>query len=338
MILYTLSLTTTIYIAQGLYVLNPDMQVLHITSSKALASCILLAVSLNANLKYICYDSIDMGSIGALLFKTFQSSICIFISYNSVKHFSVSTASTASAMAPLITVVLAWLLLGEKIKAYTVVSIVIVFSSVLMIIFGVQGEEKENMQANTLAVIALCCMPFLLGGGQVAVRSMKKNHPLTITVFTNLVTFLVSVIAIMCFTNVDFKIFASLSLTSWGLILLAGVLQCVEHTTKFLAFRYQQASLLQKLSFLPTLWNLIIDSLVFHVDFSKIQSYGFAILFAFYFFELTSYYLTYNKSLVSQETATATDSDTMLADCKEKADLESVVGSLKESDYQKATH
>lgn len=300
MILYTLTLTSIIYVAKMLYELNPDMQVLHITSAKAFASCLILALGLNSNLKYICYDSIDMDSIGALAFKTFQSSICIFISYNSVKYFSVSTTGTSSAMAPLVTVVLAWLFLGEKISAYTVISILIVFSSVLMIIFGVQGQEKANMQANTLALVALCCMPLLLGGGQVAVRHMKKNHPLTITVFTNLVTFVVSIVAIMCFTNVDFKIFANLGLTSWLLILLAGILQCVEHTTKFLAFRYQQASLLQKLSFLPTLWNLVIDSLVFHKDFSQVQSYGFTILLSFYAFELTSYYFRYSQQTVRE--------------------------------------
>lgn len=46
---------------------------------------------------------------------------------------------------------------------------------------------------------------------------------------------------------------------SWILIILAGVFTIFENTAKFMAFRYEEAAKLQKLAFLPNVWNFTID-------------------------------------------------------------------------------
>ena len=196
-IIYTLKLTGILYITKGLYQLNPGIEVLQITALKAVISVLILLVCLNSNLKYVMYDRVDPDAKGALAFKTVQSTASIFISYNAMKYFTVSTVGVVCSLTPLVACVLAAIILKEKLTCWTVSSIFIVLSCVLMVIFGApEGEEAENKTANAIAVISLCAQPVLLAGGMIASRKMKKNHPMAQACYTNVLLGIVSVIGI----------------------------------------------------------------------------------------------------------------------------------------------
>lgn len=123
---------------------------------KALLSVCLLILVLNKNLKYVMYDCIDPESKWALAFKSSQTCISIFISYNAMKYFSVSTVGSVCSLTPLIACLLAACLLGERLTFWTITSVFIVLSCVMMIIFGAQGEEADAMNNNVFALVALC--------------------------------------------------------------------------------------------------------------------------------------------------------------------------------------
>ena len=154
--IYTLKMTAILYITKGLFELNPDIEVLQITTLKALISSLLLVIFLNRKLKNIMYDSIDPESKWALAFKSIQTCISIFISYNAMRYFSVSTTGVVCSLTPLIACIFAALLLKERLTLWTILSVLIVLSCVMMIIFGATGEEAEAMDSNKFAVIALC--------------------------------------------------------------------------------------------------------------------------------------------------------------------------------------
>lgn len=97
------------------------------------------------------------------------------------------------------------------------------------------------MKANLLALFLLGLQPILLAGGMIANRSMKKNHPFTLPIYTALVLFFASILGVL-FTGEDFNYIGSLSLGTWGLFFLAGLFTVFENTTKFLAFRYHEAA------------------------------------------------------------------------------------------------
>ena len=103
--------------------------------------------------------------------------------------------------------------------------------------------------------------PFLIAGGMIAARKMKKNHPMAVTCYSNLLLGVVSVIGIQSHDSISFEFFGSLSIWSWVLIGLAGLMTIFETTLKFLAFRYEEAAKLQKLAFMPNVWNFTIDGL-----------------------------------------------------------------------------
>ena len=52
--------------------------------------------------------------------------------------------------------------------------------------------------------------------------------------------------------------------------------------TKFLACRYHKASDLQKLAFLPNVWQFLIDIFIMKATFSGLELSGFVLLFVFY--------------------------------------------------------
>ena len=138
---YTLKMTAILYVTKALYELNPDIQVLHVTSLKAVISMLILMIVLNRKLKHIMYDTIDPESKWALAFKSVQTTLSIFITYNAMKYFSVSTTAVVCSLTPLIACILAAILLKERLTLWTIVSVLIVLSCVMMIIFGATGTE-----------------------------------------------------------------------------------------------------------------------------------------------------------------------------------------------------
>ena len=62
-------------------------------------------------------NSIDVESVPALIFKTLQGSIGVIFAYYAIRNFNVSTVGMVSSLAPLLVCLLAFIILGEKIKA-----------------------------------------------------------------------------------------------------------------------------------------------------------------------------------------------------------------------------
>ena len=289
-IIYTLKITAILYITKIIYALNPGIEVLQIVALKSSISSILLLIVFNYKLKYVMYDCIDPEAKWALAFKTVQTTISVFIAYYAIKYFEVSTTGAVCSLTPLVACLLAAIILKERLTFWTMFSIAIVLSCVMMVVFGANGEEAEAMSSNILAVIALCSQPFLLAGGMIANRAMKKNHPVAVTCYSNILLGISAIIGIQFNENLSFDYLYELSAWSFVLIGFAGVLTIFENTAKFMAFRYEEAAKLQKLAFLPNVWAFSVDGLVFNAEFGALQLAGFMCLFVFYFFELISFY------------------------------------------------
>jgi len=125
----------------------------------------------------------------------------------------------------------------------------------------------------------------------IAARLMKKNHFMVMTTYTGIVLFVSSTIFVTISSTMDFGFLTEFSWASWGLVLLAAILTILENVSKFLAFKYQEASKLQKLAFLPNVWAFTVDLLVIHSHFSTMQIWGFTILFIFYFSEACRFFV-----------------------------------------------
>lgn len=86
----------------------------------------------------------------------------------------------------------------------------------------------------------------------------------------------------MLFSGVSFGFIFQLTAVSWALVLISSLTTLMTQLSKFKAFKYQQASKLQNLAFVPNLWQFMIDLLIMSVVFTQMQYCGFALLFLFY--------------------------------------------------------
>jgi len=94
-----------------------------------------------------------------------------------VKYFDLTTVAMVVNCAPLLTVVLAGPILGEKIAAVQVVYLLLAFGAVSVMILGdPKGNEPkpDKIKPNLIAIIALVINPGVIALGTIAMRSMRK--------------------------------------------------------------------------------------------------------------------------------------------------------------------
>jgi len=159
-----------------------------------------------------------------------------------------------------------------------------VFIAVFLVIAG--GSGSDNSDSNTLALVALVAQPFLLAGGDIAMRKMRKMPEQLCSAYQNLTLSLLAALYMLA-TGLSFDFIWTLSNEAWMYLVISCSLTILTQLAKASAFRYSESSRLQKLSFLPNVWQFAIDLLILSVLFTKMQFIGFGLLITFYMVEMT---------------------------------------------------
>lgn len=155
------------------------------------------------------------------------------------------------------------------------------------------------MQSNPWAMVALIAQPFLLAGGDIAMRKMRKMPESLCSAYQNIsLTLLASVY--MFSTGLDFHFMMELSTSAWVYVILSCALTIISQIVKAHAFKYSESSRLQKLSFLPNVWQFSIDLFILSIAFTAMQLTGFGLLVSFYAVEMT-YNVVESKMANKQE-------------------------------------
>ena len=74
----------------------------------------ILCLTLNRKLKHIMIDSVDRASAKGLVVRVLQGNFSIYVNFATIKYFNLTLTSMVINCAPLLTVVLAPLILGER--------------------------------------------------------------------------------------------------------------------------------------------------------------------------------------------------------------------------------
>ena len=85
-----------------------------------------------------------------------------------------STVGIVCSLKPIIACLLGVMILRESMTIKDVVMMSGVFIAVFLVIFGSEGSQQKSMNSNPWAMVALISQPFLLAGGDVAMRRMRK--------------------------------------------------------------------------------------------------------------------------------------------------------------------
>lgn len=150
----------------------------------------------NRQLKKNLYDDLDFKNINSLLFKIMESMTCSFINTFSLKQFSISLVGVTISTSPLIVALLAWLFLQETMQRFDWFRIVVAFSGAILFVIGKQDSHEQNA-ASTGAFVGLIINPFLIAGGGIAMRLMKKMHYTVVSTYVSITILVTSGILIV---------------------------------------------------------------------------------------------------------------------------------------------
>ena len=98
-----------------------------------------------------------------------------------------------------------------------------------------------------------------MAGWVIAMRKMKDMHFLVVSAYVNLFLALISIFWVSLSPIMNFDFLWEITLKGWLLFFIVGVLSVGEQTIKFTALKNQEATKLQRLSFLPNLWQFLLD-------------------------------------------------------------------------------
>lgn len=104
-------------------------------------------------------------------------------------------------MSPVITVVLAYIFLKERLKPVEIVFFVLSVAGIVIIILG--GSASDGVGYLTISqapwlYVALFCNPFLTASGTIALRKIKKIHEYIVAWYLNITMMLSCLILVLC--------------------------------------------------------------------------------------------------------------------------------------------
>lgn len=191
----------------------------------------------------------------------------MYIAFSSINFFNVSTVGIVCSLKPIIACLIGVTLLGESMTCKDVLFMSAFFIAVFLVIFGAEGTQQESMKTVPWAMVALIAQPFLLAGGDIAMRQMRKMPEQLCSAYQNLTLTLLACVYMLC-SGLSFTFIYDLSSTAWLYLCLSCALTILTQLAKANAFKYSESSRLQKHSFLPNLWNFSIDLVILSVAFS----------------------------------------------------------------------
>ena len=160
-----------------------------------------MVVWLNCGLKKAVWNGIKRDQISALIFRSTQGAVTNIISYSCTKYLPLTVIAIISNLGPSVTVVLAYMVLKEKIKGFEMV--IMFLSLAATIVFSLFGNAKEDKGEATSSLpiwvfyAALAVNPILSSSGTIAMRKMKKFHEAVVSWYLNWVLLLTSVAFIL---------------------------------------------------------------------------------------------------------------------------------------------
>ena len=173
------------------------------------------------------------------------------INYSVTKYLPLTMIAIVNNMGPLVTIVLAFFILKERIKAFEIVMIFLTVAGVLVVVIFAEPQSDESTAdaSSTLMIVLYCalfCNPVLTAGGSISMRKMKKFHEAVVSFYLNLSIGISSCILVLCLSH-SFAPITQFDWISWMLSIGTGFTALTSQTSRFIALKLQKASKLQKL-------------------------------------------------------------------------------------------
>ncbi len=198
----------------------------------------------------------------------------MFTGFTALALLPIADATAIGYASPLMTVVLAVIFLGEKVRIYRWSAVAVGFIGVLVILSDYVGPEAAGVrEASTVGAVIAVASAFLGATASTQVRAMVHTEaPSTIVIYFSLFCALAGLISIP---------FTPWSLPGWSdaaMLVSAGILGGIGQITMTQSFRHADASLIAPFDYTSMIWALIVSLVVFNTWPSGIMLVGTAIV------------------------------------------------------------
>lgn len=211
----------------------------------------------------------------------------------SIKYFNVSTVGIVCSLKPIITCVIAVLMMGEVMGLIDVLSNFLGLVAIVAVILGANSESQGPSESSNWALTALIMQPFLLAVGDVLIKKMKKlpEEPVS---FAQGIALAIFAGSFMTMGGESFGFVSMMTWKAWLWMLLTCWLTILTQITKKKAIDNYDLNQLQKVNNMSSVWQFLVDLLLLQIVFSGMQLFGFALLFLIFAFEVLMLGVTLN--------------------------------------------
>ncbi len=117
-VLHTVLMSVNLYVNKASFELNPLVGVLQFTFIRGVLCTALMLLWGAGHLKRDLVDAVDRKALPSLVFRCTQGGLSVFISFMCIKFFNVSTVGIVCSLTPLFVCLIAYWLLGERLKTF----------------------------------------------------------------------------------------------------------------------------------------------------------------------------------------------------------------------------
>lgn len=133
-ILYTVLYSLCFLSASYLYRRNENLNPFQMLLMRSCFALSFQAIIVNKELKGAVWDGVDRKSVTPLIFRSIQGTATNIINYSVTKYLPLTLIAIVNNMSPLICLVLAFLILKEKIKKFEILMITLTVCGVVVVV------------------------------------------------------------------------------------------------------------------------------------------------------------------------------------------------------------
>jgi drug/metabolite transporter (DMT)-like permease len=119
-----------------MYLMNPKLTTSLLLWYGAITSSLIQTAWLGFELKFYMFESVNKDNVKPIAIRTFQNSFSLLVITYALKYFPLTIVSMVGNLSPLLTVVLAYFILGESLTVEKAVQLVLAFVAVTMMVLG----------------------------------------------------------------------------------------------------------------------------------------------------------------------------------------------------------
>lgn len=227
-LLYTVFYTCNFVIANLLYDRNPNLYSFQMLIVRSCFVLFFQALYVNKDLKKAVCDSVKPKDLPVLGFRSLQGSISNIINFSISQYLPMTIIGIFNNLGPLIAIILAYLILKEKIAKWTIFMMFLTVSGVLFVVLtsnedsGSETQKQAHGTGLVIVYVLLLFNPILGAGGTIIMRKMKKFHDATVSFYLSWSIITVNLIIVLA-TGIGFKAVYDFDYVSWLLIAGTGL-------------------------------------------------------------------------------------------------------------------